>query len=151
MATASELLAALRRFGLEDGRLDARMARQIGAPPAEFRAMDHLHHAKALTPGELADRLALTSGAVTALVDRLEHLGWVRREPHPTDRRSIVVRAAHSDSTAEQLYAPFVQALAGAARKLSPEERAAAVRFLDEAAAIATEQANRLTDPEQTS
>lgn len=43
--------------------------------------MDHLHHAKALTPGELADRLALTSGAVTALVDRLERLGWARREP----------------------------------------------------------------------
>lgn len=147
MATASELLAALRRFGLEDGRLDARMARQIGAPPVEFRAMDHLHHAKALTPGELADRLALTTGAVTAVVDRLERLGWAQREPHPTDRRSVVVRAAHSDSKAEQLYAPFAQALAGAAAKLSPAERAAAVRFLDDAAAIAAEQANRLAEP----
>jgi DNA-binding MarR family transcriptional regulator len=147
MATASELLAALRRYGLEDDRLDARMARQIGAPPVEFRAMDHLHHAKTLTPGELADRLALTSGAVTALVDRLEQLGWVTREPHPTDRRSIIVRAARDDATAEQLYAPIGEALAGAARKLSAAERAAAVRFLEEAAAIAAEQANRHADP----
>lgn len=145
MATASELLAALRRFGLEDDRLDARLARRIGAPPAEFRAMDHLHHAKALTPGELANRLALTSGAVTALVDRLEQLGWVRREPHPTDRRSIIVRAAN-DTTAEQLYAPFAEALATAARKLSPAERTAAIAFLEDAAAIAAEHADRLPD-----
>lgn len=146
MATAAELLAALRRFGLEDDRLDARMARRIGAPPAEFRAMDHLHHAKALTPGELADRLALTSGAVTALVDRLEQLGWVRREPHPTDRRSMIVRASVDDSTAEQLYEPFAEALAAAARKLSPAERTAAIAFLQDAAAIAAEHADRLPD-----
>ena len=144
MATASQLLAALRRFGLEDDRLDARMARQIGAPPVEFRAMDHLHHAKTLTPGELADRLALTSGAVTALVDRLERLGWVRREHHPTDRRSIVVSVAQSGGAAEALYAPFGEALAAAALKLSAPERTAATRFLEEAATIAAEQANRL-------
>ena len=148
MATASELLAALRRYGLEDDRLDARMALRIGAPPVEFRAMDHLHHAKALTPGELADRLALTSGAVTALVDRLEQLGWVTREPHPTDRRSIIVRAAQSGGAVEALYAPFARALAQAALKLSAAERTAATRFLEEAATIAAEQANRLAKTE---
>jgi len=148
MATASQLLAALRRFGLEDDRLDARIARQIGAPPVEFRAMDHLHHAKTLTPGELADRLALTSGAVTALVDRLERLGWARREPHPTDRRSIVVSVAQSGGAVEALYGPFGEALAEAALKLSAAERTAATRFLEDAAAIAAEQANRLTTTE---
>src|SRR5215213_8872482 len=101
VATPSELLRALRRFGLENDRLDAAVARRIGAPPVEFKAMDHLHDAGELTPGQLADRLGLTSGAVTALVDRLERLGWARREPHPTDRRSVVVRPAPPEAESE--------------------------------------------------
>ena len=75
MASPTEVLTALRRFGLENDRLDAMVARRLGAPPAEFKAMDHLQEAGELTPGQLADRLALSSGAVTALIDRLERLG----------------------------------------------------------------------------
>src|SRR5687767_8685259 len=92
MASPSELLTALRRFGLENDRFDAIVARRLGAPSVEFKAMDHLQEAGELTPGQLADRLALTTGAVTAVIDRLEKLGWAKRAPHPTDRRSVVVR-----------------------------------------------------------
>jgi DNA-binding MarR family transcriptional regulator len=148
MATASELLAALRRFGLEDDRFDAIVAHRLGAPPAEFKAMDHLHEAGSLTASELADRLALTSGAVTALIDRLERLGWARREPHPTDRRSIVVRKADdSGGQAERIYVPYANSLARAARELSPTERDAAVRFLEAAGAAARAQAHELQRP----
>jgi DNA-binding MarR family transcriptional regulator len=144
MATTGDLLAALRRFGLEDDRLDALAARHVGAPPVEFKAMDHLLEAGELTPGELSNRLALTSGAVTALVDRLERLGWVAREPHPSDRRSIVVRRTRAKTEAEQVYAPFAAVLERAAAKLTAAERDATVRFLDAAATAAREQADRL-------
>jgi len=63
--------------------------------------MDHLHEAGELTPGQLAERLCLTSGAVTALLDRLERLGWAKREPHPHDRRSVIVRRVRSDENSE--------------------------------------------------
>jgi DNA-binding MarR family transcriptional regulator len=139
---------ALHHFGLEDDRLEAVAARRIGAPPVEFKAMDHLMEAGELTPGELGDRLALSSGAVTALIDRLERLGWVTREPHPTDRRSVVIRrAGPPKSEAEQIYAPFAAALARAAAKLTPGEREAAIGFLEEAAVAARAQANRLKVP----
>lgn len=36
---------------------------------------------------ELADAVALSRSGLTRLVDRLEHGGLLRREPHPTDRR----------------------------------------------------------------
>jgi DNA-binding MarR family transcriptional regulator len=147
MATAAELRAALRRFGLEDDRLDALAARRVGAPPVEFKAMDHLLEAGELTPSELSDRLALTSGAVTALLDRLERLGWVRREPNPSDRRSVVVRPTPPKNKAAGIYAPFAAALERAAGKLTAAERAAAVRFLEEAATLAREQADRLKAP----
>ena len=71
MATPAELLTALRHFGLEDDRFDAIVARRFDASPAEFKAMDHILAEGGLTPGQLGDRLALTSGAVTAHVEQV--------------------------------------------------------------------------------
>ena len=153
MATSTELLAALRRFGLEDDRFDAIVARRFDAAPAEFKAMDHILASGGLTPGQLGDRLMLTSGAITALVDRLERLGWAKRVPHPTDRRSVIVSKASADvSAGEEIYRRFAKALAGAAGELTPDERAACVRFLEAAAEIAAEQARELrgSDPAPT-
>jgi DNA-binding MarR family transcriptional regulator len=145
MATPAELLTALRRFGLENDRLDAMVARRVGAPPIEFKAMDHLQQAGGLTPGQLGDRLALTSGAVTALVDRLERLGWVVRNAHPSDRRSVIVSTAGgAHSEAMQLYRPFARAVTAAAGRMSASEREATVRFLEEAATVARHKADEL-------
>jgi DNA-binding MarR family transcriptional regulator len=144
VATPTELLAALRAFGLEDDRFDAIVARRFDAAPAEFKAI-HILASGGLTPGQLGDRLALSSGAVTALVDRLERLGWVKRVPHPTDRRSVIVsKASPNLSAGEQIYGRFAKALARAAGELTPDERAACVRFLEAAAEIAAEQAREL-------
>jgi DNA-binding MarR family transcriptional regulator len=35
----------------------------------------------------------LTTGGVTAALDRLEKAGYIRRQPNPGDRRSVLVRA----------------------------------------------------------
>jgi MarR family transcriptional regulator, 2-MHQ and catechol-resistance regulon repressor len=40
-----------------------------------------------LTMGELSEQLALTSGGVTRLVDRMSAAGYVERRPCATDRR----------------------------------------------------------------
>jgi DNA-binding MarR family transcriptional regulator len=146
VATPSELLAALRHFGLENDRLDAAVARRLGAPPVEFKAMDHLHEAGELTPGQLAERLCLTSGAVTALLDRLERLGWAKREPHPHDRRSVIVRRVRSDENSEALgiYMELAARLERLAAEMSPAERDAAIRFLEEAGREASSRADVL-------
>ena len=40
---------------------------------------------------ELAESMGVTTGTLTVVVDRLESKGLVKRMPHETDRRSIVV------------------------------------------------------------
>ena len=46
------------------------------------------------TPGELAERAGLTAGgSITAVVDRLEAAGFVRRDRDPDDRRRVNVSA----------------------------------------------------------
>jgi DNA-binding MarR family transcriptional regulator len=70
----------------------AAMARRTGLGLSEIAALEHLQRSQGgLTPTELGRRLSLSSGAVTALVDRLERTGHVERRPNPADRRSSVV------------------------------------------------------------
>jgi DNA-binding MarR family transcriptional regulator len=43
------------------------------------------------TPGRLGSQLGLSSGAVTARLDKMEEAGMIRRLPDPDDRRGVVV------------------------------------------------------------
>ena len=44
-----------------------------------------------LEPSVIAERLLVTTGSMTSLLDNLEKRGLVRRQPHPEDRRKILV------------------------------------------------------------
>ena len=44
-----------------------------------------------LSPGELAQKQELSSGAMTNRLDRLEHAALIRRVPNPDDRRGLLV------------------------------------------------------------
>lgn len=44
-----------------------------------------------LEPSVIAERLIITSGSMTSMLDTLEKRGLVRRMPHPGDRRKLLV------------------------------------------------------------
>jgi DNA-binding MarR family transcriptional regulator len=44
-----------------------------------------------MSAGDLAEASRLTTGAITAVIDRLERAGLARRVPDPTDRRRVLV------------------------------------------------------------
>ena len=44
-----------------------------------------------LEPSVIAERLLITTGSVTSLLDNLEKRGLIRRLPHPEDRRKLLV------------------------------------------------------------
>jgi DNA-binding MarR family transcriptional regulator len=69
----------------------AALARHAGITATDLDALEHLEADGPLTQRELGDRLSLTSGAITMLVDRLERAGWVHRRPHPSDRRYLLL------------------------------------------------------------
>jgi DNA-binding MarR family transcriptional regulator len=141
------LLIALRRFGLENDRFDLAVARAHDVSMAEMKAIDHIQAEGELTPRELGERLSLTSGAVTAVIDRLEGSGWVARSPHPTDRRSVVVRMTERSMEAcTHIYVPYSDALARLAAGLPAATRQAIADFLDTAADITAEHAREWRD-----
>lgn len=73
------------------------------------------------TPADLARHLGLSTASITALLDRLERSGHVRRERHPTDRRKILVReTAHTEDeirdTLGEMHGRMMRATAGMSR-----------------------------------
>jgi DNA-binding MarR family transcriptional regulator len=85
------MAASLQRFGLARDQMRSALASGAGISPADLDALEYLEAEGPLTQRQLGDRLSLTSGAITMLVDRLEQGGWVSRRPHPTDRRYVLV------------------------------------------------------------
>src|SRR5207244_1527975 len=59
---------------------------------SDFGVMELLLHKGPQPVNEIGRRIALTSGAITTAVDRLEARGLVTREAHPSDRRARLVR-----------------------------------------------------------
>ena len=59
---------------------------------ARYEVLVLLHFSREgrLPLGKMGDRLMLHQASVTNLIDRLEQQGYVRREPHPTDRRTTL-------------------------------------------------------------
>ena len=62
-----------------------------------FDVLAQLHAAgKPLTMGELSDRMMVTTGNVTGLIDAMEQDGLVERRPNPADRRSTLIASTES-------------------------------------------------------
>ncbi len=92
-----DLLALFRRMTEVQGSLSRRLGADLearcGLPLVWFEVLAHLgqEENEQLTMGALADRVALTTGGVTRLVDRMEAAGYVERIASPTDRRVMYV------------------------------------------------------------
>lgn len=84
-----------------------------------------------LPPGEVARRLGLATPTVTRAATRMEAAGLLRREPHPTDRRLVLLRLTGRGRELEKVIDAEIhrlteRALAG----LSAAERDELVRAL---------------------
>jgi DNA-binding MarR family transcriptional regulator len=134
-ARPSEIATALHRFGLQRDRLRSALSRASGLALADLDALEHLEADGPLTQRQLGDRLLLTSGAVTILVDRLERTGLVTRRRHPDDRRAVLVELGHHASAPEpQALTDYHAAVAAAARAIAPDHREAVRSFLAQVA-----------------
>lgn len=85
------LALAVRRLVLDGNRFHGALARELGLGPSDLNALGYLYLQGPLTPRELNRVMEMTSGTVTALLDRLEQAGFVARTVNPRDRRSVHV------------------------------------------------------------
>jgi DNA-binding MarR family transcriptional regulator len=84
-----EFSAAIRAYQTSNDNWDQAMSDHFGINRTDARCIDLIDQAGGMTAGELARAAGLTSGAVTAVIDRLERSGLARRVRDEDDRRRV--------------------------------------------------------------
>ena len=104
---------------------------------------------EALEPGVIAERLLITSGSTTSLLDTLEKSGYVVRRPHPSDRRKVLVEITAAGTEVVDDMLPTIHArernVIGDA--LSPSQQATLIGLLARVQASARAHSEDPPDP----
>ena len=78
--------------------------------PVQAMVLNFLGEQDGITSNHLGQRLRLTSATLTGILDRLEKMDLIERQPHPEDRRAILVclteRGAEYSAEIKGLFAP---------------------------------------------
>jgi len=133
---AVDVINALREFRTSESAMRRRTRSSLAMGETDLLALRYLIDAEAagvgIRPTELAARLGITSASMTSLVDRLVASGHVTREPHPTDRRAVILRPTPgADEEVRHNLNQMHKRMLEAAESLSPEEIKAVMRFLE--------------------
>jgi len=132
------LVHLLQAYAAEAMRLSQVFADRHGLHSTDLTALLAVMQAdrsgEPLTPGRLGRYLGLSSGATTAVVDRLERADHVRRARDARDRRRVTL---HHGSAAEQVgssfFGPLGARMDAVLAGYDTAELAAARRFLGDA------------------
>ena len=90
-ARYAALGSAMRDFRRNAEMVHDRLAKNAAIHPTDFNCIGYLHHNGPTAPRDIIAYLGLTSGSGTALFDRLESEGYIKRLPNPADRRSVLI------------------------------------------------------------
>lgn len=135
-----ELLVACRRFIQATDLSEERVAARVGIGRSDLRAVNLLERGPA-SHAQIARQLGLTPASVTALINRLEAQGLVRRTPHPTDRRVTHVELLpRAWSELANVYRPIGSAVLSATSERPPEQRRQLATLLQHLADVFDEQ-----------
>ncbi len=106
-----DLAREWRRAGSGLVLLTQAVSDRLGVNSTDLQCLSILTASGAMTAGELAERSALTTGAVTGVIDRLEQASLVTRERDPQDRRRVIVQPLSDDDLRRR--APELDAIFG--------------------------------------
>jgi DNA-binding MarR family transcriptional regulator len=98
-------------------------AHHLGMSPTEVRALNVVSSHRGLTAGELGAALGVTSGGITGIVDRLERIGHLSRQPDLSDRRRVKVEVTEEAAqVAREMLSGLNREIGELLRDRSPEE-----------------------------
>lgn len=127
-----QVLANLLAFAAaqnELGRLFAR-SRQMHTTDAAavVEILTAEQHGRPLTPARLAEKIALTTGATSTLLNRLEDAGHIARTREHSDRRVVTL---HSTASIHQSADAFFAPLNGELKALTDSYSAVDLALID--------------------
>ncbi len=121
----------LRRATSAIDGLDQRAARVFGVNRTDLRLLDLLAARGPMTIGELGRAAGMSSGGMTIALDRLEEARYVRREPNPKDRRSVLLQVTERiGGPSAQAFGPLQAWMASVLATYQGEELEVLAQFL---------------------
>ena len=142
----AQLIAAYRANTSQEGAFDTLAAANLGISLSDLRCLDLVQASGGMTAGELARASGLTTGAVTAVIDRLEQAGFVRRLRDESDRRKVNVEVTtrHYEE-AGKVWAPLMEDWQKTlAARFTAEELRTITEFLRSATELGERHADRI-------
>jgi DNA-binding MarR family transcriptional regulator len=100
---AGFLMAKIRQVG---GRISERILKKhdVEINSAQGRIMFALWQKDGVSINELAKKTQLKKSTLTSMLDRLERMGYIRRQRSKKDRRKILIKRTEKDRTMEKKY-----------------------------------------------
>jgi DNA-binding MarR family transcriptional regulator len=136
---------AVRAYQTANDNFDQAVADHVGMNRTDARCIDLIDQAGGMTAGELARAAGLTTGAVTAVVDRLEAAGLARRVADPADRRRVRIEATEKVwEVTEPLIGPMVEESMAILDDYSDEELERFTEFLRRAIELQSRHVERV-------
>ncbi|WFB05703.1 MarR family transcriptional regulator [Streptomyces sp. LX-29] len=116
-AQRNRLMDGLRAFGANYTDFTQRFATWLGLHSTDAAALAEILYAEdqgnPLSPARLSQRVSLSSGATTALLNRLEAAGHIVRSREHTDRRIVTLRSSPEiKPRAEEFFGPYTRRMA---------------------------------------
>jgi len=125
-----ELIDEVRRSQSATDRFDQAVADALGLGRTDMRCLDVLERQGAVAAGQLARQTGLTSGAMTAAVDRLEASGYVRRVRDEHDRRRVLIELTDRAQDVGGFYAGHASVASELYDNYTTEELQMLLRFV---------------------
>lgn len=85
------VIMGVRTYGISAVLFRHAIGELLGVNVTDMECLGILFHKEVATPSELATYTGLSSGATTAMLDRLERSGLIERRPNPRDRRGTLI------------------------------------------------------------
>jgi len=127
----AQTTAEVRQQQIAYDRFHDAVAAYLGINRTDLRCLDILDLSGQQTAGELAVQMGMSTGAVTAMLDRLEKAGYLRRVRDPADRRRVLVESAElARERGREIYQPFEELTVPMFARFTDEQLAVVRDFL---------------------
>jgi DNA-binding MarR family transcriptional regulator len=137
----------IREFAARDELFHDAVARRLGLHPTDEKVLRFLGD-NAVNAKDLASYMGLTGAAVTAMVDRLESLGYVTRERNGDDRRRVTIRAVSARlRKINKIYGGLHAAMQRLLSDYDTAEFAIVIDYLTRTTKVLAEQAAKVGGP----
>ncbi|MCZ7448584.1 MarR family transcriptional regulator [Agrobacterium rhizogenes] len=127
----------LRQASAQSLLISQAIASKARLNTTDLECLDILQMQGQASAGGLAKATGLTTGAVTALLDRLEKAGFIRRLPDPADRRRVLAAPDPEKMRALfEMYAPLQERMEALYRDYDDEQLELIIGFMNKSCAI---------------